>query len=61
MQTSVVINDELLKNAMKLSGKKTQGAAIEEALKIMVNLYEESSIKKLKGNLDEMREGRFSK
>ncbi len=65
MRTNVIINDELLKRAMELSGQKTKRATIEEALKSMVALYQQASIRKLRGklywegNLDEMREGRF--
>ena len=65
MQTNIVVDDELLNKAMKLSGQKNQNATIEEALKILIDLHEESSIRKLKGklhwkgNLNEMREGRF--
>lgn len=61
MRTNVVIDDDLMKSALKLSGLKTKKAAIEEGLRLLVELKRQSQAKafrgKLKwsGNLDEMR------
>ncbi|MBE3067688.1 MAG: type II toxin-antitoxin system VapB family antitoxin [Chloroflexi bacterium] len=61
MRTNVVIDDDLMKSALKLSGLKTKKAAIEEGLRLLVELKRQSKVMafrgKLKwsGNLDEMR------
>jgi len=61
MRTNVVIDDDLMKSAVKLSGLKTKKDAIEEGLKLLVQRSRQAKIRafrgKLKwhGNLDEMR------
>ena len=61
MRTNVVIDDDLMKSALKQSGLKTKRAVIEEGLRLLVELGRQSKVKtfrgKLKwsGNLDEMR------
>jgi len=61
MRTNVVIDDDLMKSAVKLSGLKTKKDAIEEGLKLLVQRSRQTKIRafrgKLKwhGNLDEMR------
>ena len=64
MRTNIDIDEELIQEAMKLTGITTKKAAVEEALKRMVSLKKQERIKELRGkfkwegNLDEMREGR---
>jgi Arc/MetJ family transcription regulator len=61
MRTNVVINDDLMESALKVSGIKTKKDAIEEGLKLLVQVNGQEKIKgfrgKLKwaGSLDEMR------
>lgn len=61
MRTNVVINDDLMESALKLSGLKTKRDAIEEGLKLLVQVKSQEAIRafrgKLKwsGSLDEMR------
>jgi len=61
MRTNVVINDDLMKSALKLSGLKTKKDAIEAGLQLLVKVNRQIKVKdfrgKLKwvGNLDEMR------
>ena len=61
MRTNVVIDDDLMESALKVSGKKTKKEAIEEGLRLLVRMKDQERIKgfrgKLKwtGNLDEMR------
>jgi Arc/MetJ family transcription regulator len=61
MRTNVVIDDDLMKSALKVSGLKTKKDAIEEGLKLLVQVRGRKEIKgfrgKLKwsGSLDEMR------
>ena len=64
MRTNIDIDEELIQEAMKLTGITTKKAAVEEALKRMVSLKKQERLKELRGklkwegNLDEMREGR---
>ncbi|MBN1276765.1 MAG: type II toxin-antitoxin system VapB family antitoxin [Deltaproteobacteria bacterium] len=61
MRTNVVIDDDLMKSALEASGIGTKKGAIEEGLKLLVQLKGQKRLKdfrgKLKwsGNLDEMR------
>ena len=61
MRTNIVIDDRLMKDALKLTGIRTKREAVETALKLMVDLKKQEKIRqhrgKLKwdGNLDEMR------
>ena len=61
MRTNVVIDDELMKGALKASGLKTKKDAIEAGLKLLVKFKEQSIIRKYRGklkwsgNLDDMR------
>jgi Arc/MetJ family transcription regulator len=61
MRTNIIINDDLMASALKVSGFKTKKGAIEEGLKLLVEMQGQKAIKsfrgKLKwsGNLDRMR------
>ena len=61
MRTNVVVDDDLMESALKVSGLRTKKDAIEEGLKLLVQVKSQKKIKhfrgKLKwyGNLDEMR------
>ncbi|MCA1743475.1 MAG: type II toxin-antitoxin system VapB family antitoxin [Desulfovibrionales bacterium] len=61
MRTNVVIDDKLMKSALKASDLKTKKDAIEEGLKLLIQVKGLKEIReyrgKLKwsGNLDEMR------
>ncbi|MBW2675171.1 MAG: type II toxin-antitoxin system VapB family antitoxin [Deltaproteobacteria bacterium] len=61
MRTNVVIDDNLMESALKVSGLRTKKDAIEEGLKLLVQVKGQAEIKgfrgKLKwiGSLDEMR------
>ena len=61
MRTNVVLDDDLVRSALKLSGYKTKKRAIEEGLKLLVQVNRQKKIKnfrgKLKwtGNLNKMR------
>lgn len=61
MRTSVVIDDDLMEAALKVSGLRTKKDVIEEGLKLLVQVKGQEAIKgfrgKLKwsGSLDEMR------
>ena len=61
MRTNVVVDDNLMESALRVSGLRTKKDAIEEGLKLLVQLKSQENIKgfrgKLKwsGSLDEMR------
>ncbi len=61
MRTNVVIDDDLMESALKTSGIRTKKDAIEEGLKLLVQIKGQEKIRgyrgKLKwtGNLEEMR------
>ena len=65
MRTNIVIDDELLERAMALSGLKTKRAVVEEALRRLIMLEEQGSIRALRGklhwegDLNQMREDRI--
>ncbi len=61
MRTNVVLDDNLMRTALELSGFETKKKALEEGLKLLIQLNRQSQIKKYRGklrwtgNLDEMR------
>ena len=61
MRTNVVVDDDLMASALKLSGLKTKRAVIEEGLRLLVERGRQSEVRafrgKLKwsGDLDQMR------
>lgn len=60
MRTNIVIDDSLMREAMKASGLKTKRATIEEALRRYVRFQRQQDIMKLRGigwegDLDAMR------
>jgi Arc/MetJ family transcription regulator len=61
MRTNVVIDDKLMESALKTSGLKTKKDAIEEGLRLLVQMKGQEKIKGFRGklkwtaNLDEMR------
>ena len=65
MRTNIDIDDRLMKQAMKATGAATKKAAVEAALRKVVQLKKQEGIKKLRGkvqwvgDLDAIREGRF--
>jgi Arc/MetJ family transcription regulator len=51
MRTNVVLNDELIESALKLSGFKTKKKAIEEGLKLLIDVHRQKRIKGIRGKL----------
>ena len=64
MRTNIVIDDELMREALKASGFKTKRAAVEAGLRLLVKLGRQKRIRRLRGeltwqgSLDEMRRER---
>ena len=61
MRTNVVVDDDLMESALKVSGLRTKKDAIEEGLKLLLQVKRQKDIKRFRGklnwsgNLDEMR------
>lgn len=51
MRTNVVIDDELIKSALEISGLKTKKDAIEEGLKLLVKVKSQANIRNFRGKL----------
>lgn len=64
MRTNIDIDDDLIKEAMKLTGIKTKKRVVEKGLANMVSLKKQEKIKQIRGkylwegDFDEMRENR---
>ena len=61
MRTNIVVDDNLMAEALKLSNIKTKKGVVETALKLLVQVKRQKAIRKLRGklnwegNLSEMR------
>lgn len=51
MRTNIVIDDELMKAALKLTGAKTKRDAVELGLRTLIRLKHQERIKRYKGKL----------
>lgn len=51
MRTNIVIDDELMKEALKFSGLKTKKDAVETGLRLLVRIKKQERIKSLRGKL----------
>ena len=51
MRTNIVIDDELMKEVLKLTGLKTKREAVEQGLKTLVHLKRQEQIRKFRGKL----------
>ena len=66
VRTNVVIDDELMAEALETSGLKTKKAVIEEALRTLVRLKRQEQVRVLRGklqwegNLSALRESRLT-
>jgi len=52
MRTNIVIDDELIERARKITGLKTKREIIHEALRTLIRTREQAQIRKLRGKLD---------
>jgi Arc/MetJ family transcription regulator len=51
MRTNIVIDDELMANALKMTGLKTKREAVELGLKTLVRLKQQEQIRQFRGKL----------
>ena len=61
MRTNIVIDDKLMRDALRASGLKTKREAVEEGLRTLLRLKRQEEIRNFRGklawngDLDEMR------
>jgi Arc/MetJ family transcription regulator len=66
MRTNIVLDDKLVERAQKLTGIKTKREVVQEALRTLILLREQSEVRILRGkllwdgNLDDQRQSRFT-
>ena len=64
MRTNIIIDDELMEEAMKATGLPTKRAVVEAGLRSLVQIRGQKGIRRLRGtvswdgNLEEIRRGR---
>ena len=64
MRTNIVLDDNLIERAQKLTGIKTKREVVQEALRTLILLREQAELRSLRGkliwegNLNEMRQSR---
>jgi Arc/MetJ family transcription regulator len=51
MRTNIVLDDKLIERAQKLTGIKTKRGVVQEALRTLVLLREQSELRNLRGKL----------
>ena len=67
MRTNIVIDDELMVQAVKASGLPTKKAVVEAALRLLIQVKAQAGVRRLRGevqwrgNLDELRSGRVAR
>jgi Arc/MetJ family transcription regulator len=65
MRTNIVLDDNLIDRAQKLTGNKTKREVVQEALRTLIMLREQAEVRQLRvklnwqGNLDEQRQSRI--
>ena len=63
MRTNIVIDDDLMADALKATGLRTKKEVVEEGLKLLVKRNKQQAIRRLRGklhwdgDLEEMRGG----
>ena len=66
MRTNIVLDEDLIERAQKLTGIKTKRAVVQEALRTLILLREQAEVRqfrgklKWEGDLDEMRRSRLA-
>jgi Arc/MetJ family transcription regulator len=51
MRTNIEIDDKLMADAQRLSGLPTKKAVVEEALRLLIQLKNQSRIRELRGKI----------
>ena len=62
MRTNIVIDDDLMANALKMTGLRTKREAVELGLKTLIRLKQQERIRQFRGSLSwqgDLNEMRF--
>jgi len=51
MRTNIVIDDELMENALQLSELRTKKDVVEQALKLLVQIKQQEKLREVRGKL----------
>jgi Arc/MetJ family transcription regulator len=51
MRTNIIIDDELMDEALEISGLKTKKEAVETALRLLISIGKQMNIRKFRGKL----------
>ncbi len=51
MRTNIVIDDQLMQEALKVSGLKTKREAVEEGLRALIRLKRQEDVRRYRGKL----------
>jgi Arc/MetJ family transcription regulator len=51
MRTNIVIDQDLISEAMRLSGARTKRQAVEDALRLLVRIKRQESLRSARGRL----------
>ncbi len=51
MRTNIIIDDKLMREAVRASGLKTKRATVEHGLRLLVRLKQQAEIRRLRGKL----------
>jgi Arc/MetJ family transcription regulator len=52
MRTNIVIDDKLMRDALRATGLKTKREAVEAGLRSLLRLSQQGEIRRLRGKLD---------
>jgi Arc/MetJ family transcription regulator len=52
MRTNIVIDDKLMRDALRATGLKTKREAVEHGLRTLLRLSRQGQIRRLRGKLD---------
>ena len=51
MRTNIVIDDQLMQQAMRSSGARTKRAAVEEGLRLLIQTRGQATLRRLRGKV----------
>lgn len=52
MRINILIDDKLMREALRATGLKTKRETVERGLRLLVQLKQQGEIRRLRGNLD---------
>ena len=52
MRTNIVIDDKLMRDALRATGLKTKREAVEEGLRTLLRLKKQAGIRRFRGKMD---------